>query len=123
MSMSRKGTPADNAPIESFHSVLKSETFYLDNLKNTTTAIVEQTVKDYINYYNNNQIQTKRNNQSPVQYRQLVGCCFLIAVLYTVVLFIIQLHNQSVVQCFGKPYALLLQLLFKIILCNNWLTV
>ena len=28
MSMSRKGTPADNAPIESFHSILKSETFY-----------------------------------------------------------------------------------------------
>lgn len=28
MSMSRKGTPADNAPIESFHSTLKSETFY-----------------------------------------------------------------------------------------------
>ena len=26
-SMSRKGTPADNAPIESFHSSLKSETF------------------------------------------------------------------------------------------------
>nr|WP_167397394.1 hypothetical protein [Lysinibacillus mangiferihumi] len=50
MSISRKGTPADNAPIESFHSVLKSETFYLDNLRNTTTAIVEQTVKDYISY-------------------------------------------------------------------------
>lgn len=30
-SMSRKGTPADNACIEWFHSVLKSETFYLDN--------------------------------------------------------------------------------------------
>ena len=30
MSMSRKGTPADNASIESFHSSLKSETFYLD---------------------------------------------------------------------------------------------
>ncbi len=27
-SMSRKGTPTDNAPIESFHSLLKSETFY-----------------------------------------------------------------------------------------------
>lgn len=26
-SMSRKGTPSDNAPIESFHSSLKSETF------------------------------------------------------------------------------------------------
>lgn len=73
MSMSRKGTPADNAPIESFHSVLKSETFYLDNLNSTTTAIVEQTVKDYINYYNNTRIQRKLNNQSPVQYRQLVG--------------------------------------------------
>lgn len=48
MRMSRKGTPADNAPIESFHSAFKSETFYLDRLRNTTTAIVEQTVKDYI---------------------------------------------------------------------------
>ena len=73
MSMSRKGTPADNAPIESFHSALKSETFYLDSLRRTTTAIVEQTVKDYIKYYNYIRIQAKLNNQSPVQYRQLVG--------------------------------------------------
>lgn len=50
-----------------------SETFYLDNLKRTTTAIVEQIVKDYINYYNYIRIQTKLNNQSPIQYRQLVG--------------------------------------------------
>ncbi|OEC03018.1 hypothetical protein GY31_04730 [Lysinibacillus sphaericus] len=46
MRMFRKGTFADNAPIESFHSVLKSETFYLHILKSTTTAIEEQTVKD-----------------------------------------------------------------------------
>ncbi|MCM3546931.1 IS3 family transposase, partial [Priestia megaterium] len=52
MSMSRKGTPADNASIESFHSSLKSETFYLDELTCTTTAIVEQTVENYITYYN-----------------------------------------------------------------------
>lgn len=32
MSMSRKGTPADNAPMESFHSTLKSETIYLEDL-------------------------------------------------------------------------------------------
>ena len=32
MSMSRKGTPADNASIESFHSSLKSETFNLANM-------------------------------------------------------------------------------------------
>ncbi|OZT10593.1 IS3 family transposase [Priestia aryabhattai] len=72
MSMSRKGTPADNASIESFHSSLKSETFYLDELTYTTTTIVEQTVKSYITYYNHARIQTKLNNQSPVQYRKLV---------------------------------------------------
>lgn len=73
MSMSRKGTPADNACIESFHASLKSETFYLDRLTCTTTAIVEQTVRDYISYYNNIRIQTKLNNQSPINYRKLVG--------------------------------------------------
>ncbi len=73
MSMSRKGTPADNAPIESFHASLKSETFYLDHLTCTTTAIVVKTVKDYIHYYNNVRIQTKLNNQSPIEFRQLVA--------------------------------------------------
>jgi len=73
MSMSRKGTPADNAPIESFHSTLKSETFYLEGLTHTTTAIVEQTIRDYITYYNSIRIQTKLNNQSPVEYRRLTA--------------------------------------------------
>ena len=73
MSMSRKGTPADNAPIESFHSTLKSETFYLEGLICTTTAIVEQTVRDYITYYNAIRIQTKLNNQSPVDFRRLAA--------------------------------------------------
>ncbi|MGR0118647.1 IS3 family transposase [Bacillus halotolerans] len=71
MSMSRKGTPADNASIESFHSSLKSETFYLNSIDRTTTAIVERTVKEYIYYYNNIRIQTKLNSQSPISYRQL----------------------------------------------------
>ncbi len=73
MSMSRKGTPADNAPIESFHSTLKSETFYLEGLTQTTTAIVEQNVREYITYYNLIRIQTKLNNQSPIEYRRLVA--------------------------------------------------
>ncbi|WP_416043033.1 IS3 family transposase [Bacillus halotolerans] len=71
MSMSRKGTPADNASIESFHSSLKSETFYLNSINRTTPAIVERTVKEYIYYYNNIRIQTKLNSQSPISYRQL----------------------------------------------------
>lgn len=73
MSMSRKGTPADNAPIESFHSTLKSETFYLEDLRCTTTPIVERTVRDYITYYNSIRIQAKLNNQSPVDYRRLAA--------------------------------------------------
>lgn len=71
MSMSRKGTPADNSPIETFHSTLKSETFYLDNIYRTTNACVIQIVEEFINYYNNTRIQTKLNSQSPVKYRQL----------------------------------------------------
>lgn len=71
MSMSRKGTPADNSPIETFHSSLKSETFYLDGIYRTTNAHVIQIVEDYITYYNNIRIQTKLNSQSPVKYRKL----------------------------------------------------
>lgn len=70
MSMSRKGTPADNSPIETFHSSLKSETFYLDEIYRTTNACVIQIVEEYIHYYNHIRIQTKLNSQSPVQYRQ-----------------------------------------------------
>lgn len=72
MSMSRKGTPADNSPIETFHSSLKSETFYLDDIYHTTNARVINIVEEYMYYYNNIRIKTKLNNQSPVQYRQLV---------------------------------------------------
>lgn len=73
MSMSRKGTPADNSPIETFHSTLKSETFYLEDIYHTTNARVINIVKEYIIYYNNIRIQTKLNSQSPVQYRQLAA--------------------------------------------------
>ncbi|WP_412094409.1 IS3 family transposase [Bacillus atrophaeus] len=41
------------------------------DINRTTTAIVERTVKEYIHYYNNIRIQTKLNNQSPINYRQL----------------------------------------------------
>ncbi|WP_145421939.1 IS3 family transposase, partial [Staphylococcus hominis] len=58
-SMSRKGTPADNAPIESFHSSLKSETFYINNELNSPNHIVIDIVEKYIKNYNNNRIQQK----------------------------------------------------------------
>jgi len=53
--MSRKGTPTDNSPIE---------TFYLDGIYRTTNAHMIQIVKDYITYNNNIRIQTKLNSQS-----------------------------------------------------------
>jgi len=73
ISMSRKGPPADNACIESVHASLKSETFYLDGLKNEPTSIVIKTVIDYINYYNENQIQQKLGYKSPIEYRKLAA--------------------------------------------------
>ena len=58
-SMSRKGTPADNAPIESFHSSLKCEAFYIKDEVITSSSIVIQIVENYIKYYNENRIQQK----------------------------------------------------------------
>ena len=69
MSMSRKGTPADNAPIESFHSSLKSETFELKPELKSSTEIVSQTVIDYLKYYNEIRIQEKLGYLSPIEYR------------------------------------------------------
>ncbi|EVX60908.1 IS3 family transposase [Staphylococcus aureus] len=72
-SMSRKGTPADNAPIESFHSSLKSETLYINNQLNSSNHIVIDIVEKYIKNYNNNQIQQKLGYLSPVKYRELIA--------------------------------------------------
>lgn len=70
MSMSRKGTPSDNAPIESFHSTLKSETFYRYPELKSSNEIVTQTVLQFIQHYNNKRIQTKLGFMSPIEYRE-----------------------------------------------------
>ncbi|MGT2625103.1 DDE-type integrase/transposase/recombinase [Streptococcus thoraltensis] len=72
-SMSRKGTPADNACIEWFHSVLKSETFYLHKWRNLTKDSMTNIVKKYITLYNETRIQQQLNDHSSVQYRKLVA--------------------------------------------------
>jgi len=55
ISMSRKSTPADNAPIESFHANLKRETLYSYNITSLKEYI--QLVKDWIKFYNNDRIR------------------------------------------------------------------
>lgn len=47
-SMSRKGTPADNACIEWFHSALKTETFYLQDRRKHNKVSITNIVKNYI---------------------------------------------------------------------------
>ena len=67
-SMSRRGNCLDNACIESFFGVLKSECFYRHEF--VSIEELEETVREYIYYYNNNRIKVKLNGLSPVQFRR-----------------------------------------------------
>jgi putative transposase len=66
-SMSRKGNCHDNATMESFFGVLKSELFYLT--KFTSIDQLEAAIVDYIHYYNHDRIKLKLGGLSPVQFR------------------------------------------------------
>ena len=55
--MSRKGTPIDDSPIESWHSLLKKETLYNNNIKSLQEYI--QLVKDWILFYNTTRLKSK----------------------------------------------------------------
>lgn len=68
-----KGTPADNACIEWFHTVLKTETFYFHNRRKYNKDSITNIVKNYITFYNETRIQQRLNDQSPVQYRKLIA--------------------------------------------------
>ncbi|HEY0899938.1 MAG TPA: IS3 family transposase [Sphingobacteriaceae bacterium] len=70
-SMSRKGNCLDNAVMESFFGILKSELFYTK--KYTTLEELKKDIKNYIKYYNNDRIKLKLNGKSPVQYRALAA--------------------------------------------------
>lgn len=66
-SMSRKGNCLDNAAMESFFSILKSELFYLQ--KFDSIASLKKEIASYIDYYNNDRIKLKLKGLSPVKYR------------------------------------------------------
>ena len=66
-SMSRKGNCLDNAIIENFFGILKSELFYIKKFK--TIEELKQEIEQYINYYNNVRIKSNLNKMSPIQYR------------------------------------------------------
>lgn len=69
-SMSRKGNCLDNAAIESFFAVLKSELLYLRKFKDMDHF--KQELERYIDYYNHRRIKKRLKNLSPVEYRTQV---------------------------------------------------
>ncbi|MEI2988533.1 MAG: IS3 family transposase [Oscillospiraceae bacterium] len=67
LSYSKKGCPFDNAPMESFHSVLKKEEVYLKHYSSFHEANIR--LFDYINgFYNRNRIHSVINFLSPIQF-------------------------------------------------------
>ena len=68
-SMSRKGNCLDNAMMENFFGIMKSELLYLQEFKDMDHF--KQELKRYIHYYNNDRIKLRLKGKSPVQYRTL----------------------------------------------------
>jgi putative transposase len=66
-SMSRKGNCLDNAVIENFFGLLKSELLYLQ--KFDSMDHFKKELEDYIHYYNHRRIKVKLKGMSPVDYR------------------------------------------------------
>lgn len=66
-SMSRKGNCLDNAVMENFFGLLKSELLYLQKFESVEQFRNE--LEQYIDYYNNKRIKIGLNGMSPVQYR------------------------------------------------------
>ncbi len=58
ISMSRKGTPIDDSPIESFHSILKKETLHNNNITSLQEYII--LVEEWILFYNTIRLKSKK---------------------------------------------------------------
>lgn len=66
-SMSRKGNCLDNAVMENFFGLLKSEFFYDQEFESLNDF--ETRLEEYIHYYNTRRIKVKLKGMSPVDYR------------------------------------------------------
>ncbi|WP_242003502.1 IS3 family transposase [Culicoidibacter larvae] len=65
-SMSRKGNCLDNAAMESFFGILKTEFYYSQKFKSITQFI--RLLHEYIYYYNNKRIMSRLDGLSPVNF-------------------------------------------------------
>jgi transposase InsO family protein len=66
-SMSRKGNCLDNAVMENWFGIMKTEFFYQKKFDDVGSFKTE--LKEYIHYYNHDRIKQKLKGLSPVQYR------------------------------------------------------
>ena len=60
ISMSRKGTPIDDSPMESFHGILKKETLYNNDITSLPEYIA--LVENWIEFYNTKRLKNKRRS-------------------------------------------------------------
>jgi len=67
-SMSRKGNCLDNAVIENFFGLLKSELLYLQEFRSMEHFKLE--LIEYLDYYNNRRIKAKLKGLPPAIHRQ-----------------------------------------------------
>ncbi|MBP1965402.1 transposase InsO family protein [Paenibacillus aceris] len=66
-SMSRKGNCYDNAVMENFFGIMKSEFLYLNEFESVDHF--KQELARYMDYYNSQAYQVKIKRHEPVQYR------------------------------------------------------
>jgi transposase InsO family protein len=66
-SMSRRGNCLDNAVMENWFGILKTEFFYRRHFDGVDSFKKE--LREYIDYYNQRRIKHKLKGLSPVQYR------------------------------------------------------
>lgn len=66
--MSRKATCLDNAPVESFFSLLKRECLKRTPIE-SFNDLREKTL-DYVHWFNNERISLKNNGLTPSEYRR-----------------------------------------------------
>jgi len=57
ISMSRKGTPIDDSPMESWHGILKKETLYNNNIASLEHYV--QLVEEWIAFYNSTRLKNR----------------------------------------------------------------
>lgn len=71
ISMARKGTPIDDSPIESWHSLLKKEPLYNNNITSLQEYI--QLVEEWILFYNTTRLKSKIKKKRKIVFSESVN--------------------------------------------------